>query len=869
MRPRALTHSLPVATEELFSRMTGCIPHPRRQTPQGRKIPQQISIAATRAKRPRAQEDFITHAEGRGQGGGDKLPKGKRPIRSPPGESIPVGSMLGSLLESTGGPTRAAQGKNNKSLMRPAAWMQFHPFVKTLQEWEHGVPVDCGADWTAETLHAAVERGPHRSALSTEAMALIHEDVAYQVKAGFSRIVAWDDIKGSLPAKLKISPLAVVPQTNRRGRLILDLSFPVQRATPTIKPGRRSKRKLGEVLQESVNDSTTRLAPIEPVKELGQVLPRLLTFMSETPRHEHINFSKIDLSDGFWRMIVGEADCWNFAYVLPDPPGHQTRLVIPHALQMGWTESPGFFCAATETTRDIIQSLMDAKVALPPHQMEAELVPAHPAKRQRTSLTTWQMTAVFVDDFILAAVENSDGSMLRRFSRAALHSIHGLFPPPSKSGHVGGKDPISQKKLDKGDGRFCTGKEILGFELDGIHRTIRLPPSKAGAIIHEIKRLLRKNRVPLKRFQSITGKLQHAALILPSAKSLFTPLNQALRGSPGFIMLPKVSEVRAALLDFTVLIADLARRPTHVDELVAHQQDYVGYCDASAFGAGGVWFSGDKALPPTVWRVVFPQDITQAVVSYDNPQGILTNSDLEMAGVLLHQLVLERLVNIRHAQSVIHCDNTPSVAWVTRMASQATSPVAHRLLRGMAMRQRTTQSIPPVVVSIAGVANTLADVASRKLPPNAHVSAPEVPDEHFLTYFQTRFPLPQNISWQIVHPNTDMLSNVISTLRGKRLKLQRWTTPPAPQAGPGGSATPPKVTQTPTSAASIEPSNSSSSWPLPPGFELDFSGEVGQLDSKPWRKPYVTWHKPKCWLATPTQDEPMVPTSWTFPSDTC
>ena len=65
---------------------------------------------------------------------------------------------------------------------------------------------------------------PHQSAATKEAVELFNEDSAYQVKAGFSRIVNWDNIKHELPAQLKVSPAAVVPQTKRRDRIILDLS---------------------------------------------------------------------------------------------------------------------------------------------------------------------------------------------------------------------------------------------------------------------------------------------------------------------------------------------------------------------------------------------------------------------------------------------------------------------------------------------------------------------------------------------------------------------------------------------------------------------------------------------------------------------
>jgi hypothetical protein len=239
-------------------------------------------------------------------------------------------------------------------------------------------------------------------------------------------------------------------------------------------------------------------------------------------------------------------------------------------------------------------------------------------------------------------------------------------------------------------------------------------------------------------FRSIAGRLQHAARILPAAKAFFTPLNNALKGAPSFIGLSRNGEVRNALLDVAAVIRDLASRPTHVRELVQQTLGYTGYCDASAFGAGGVWFGAEQRLDPIVWRVQWPKDVTATVVSTTNPDGTLTNSDLELAGVFLHEAVLEAALGpnlMRHAQIAIGCDNSPAVAWTTRMATRSASSVSFRLLKGLAMRQRLTRSAPPAVFHVAGSANILADVASRpvkgvashfhlleKTPSGCHVS---------------------------------------------------------------------------------------------------------------------------------------------------
>jgi hypothetical protein len=93
--------------------------------------------------------------------------------------------------------------------------------------------------------------------------------------------------------------------------------------------------------------TTEQLAPKAVVKEIGKVLQALFEFMASTPANKTILFSKIDFSDGFWRMIVDWDQHWNLCYVMPDPPGSRVRIVVPSALQMRWKESPPYFSAAT------------------------------------------------------------------------------------------------------------------------------------------------------------------------------------------------------------------------------------------------------------------------------------------------------------------------------------------------------------------------------------------------------------------------------------------------------------------------------------------------------------------------------------------
>ncbi len=333
---------------------------------------------------------------------------------------------------------------------------------------------------------------------------------------------------------------------------------------------------------------------------------------------------------------------------------------------------------------------------------------------------------------------------------------------------------------------------------------------------------------------------------MPSTRGIFSPLNKALKREPATIGLGRDSEVRAALIDMAHLVAQLGSRPTHIHELVPADNHYVGYCDACNAGAGGVWFSGDLHLDPVVWRVAFPAEIASKVVSNSNPTGSLTNSDLEMAAVLLHYMVLQQITPMKHKRAGTFSDNTPTVSWSTRMADRSKSPTAGRLLRGLAAIQRETQAGPYTVASVAGKKNQMADVSSRSF----HI----VHDSAFLSHFNLSFPLPQQQSWKIVHLMPEPTSNVIPTLGGKRLPPPRWMSPYAPKIGKAGSSSAPTPTAIPTCNKPRNESSKTCSSVSLHGSGVVTSAADLKYRLKPQKPPSVTWRKPSYWQVTPTRD---------------
>ena len=48
-----------------------------------------------------------------------------------------------------------------------------------------------------------------------------------------------------------------------------------------------------------------------------------------------------------------------------------------------------------------------------------------------------------------------------------------------------------------------------------------------------------------------------------------------------------------------------------------------------------MWLPGNKPPAPVVWKLQWPQEIKDARLTWENPKGTITNSDLEMAAELL------------------------------------------------------------------------------------------------------------------------------------------------------------------------------------------------------------------------------------------
>ena len=234
--------------------------------------------------------------------------------------------------------------------------------------------------------------------------------------------------------------------------------------------------------------------------------------------------------------------------------------------------------------------------------------------------------------------------------------------------------------------------------------------------------------------------------------------------SPPYIYLNRNKPLLAAIKDCWHLLKLSTEFPTPCKELVTGWPHYIGVKDASSHGVGGIIIGEDKACIPTVFRLAWPDDIKELYRAKK-----ITNSDLEMAGLLLLWLVIEEVCpDLRKPYVALFSDNSPTVGWVKRLAARG-SLVAMQLVRALTLRVKQSGASPLTPLHIRGEENAMTDIPSRSFGSNSAWLCKN--DDELLTLFNSKFPLPNQASWTVFSPSNAVSMKVISVLRMKHFKM--------------------------------------------------------------------------------------------------
>jgi hypothetical protein len=290
-------------------------------------------------------------------------------------------------------------------------------------------------------------------------------------------------------------------------------------------------------------------------------------------------------------------------------------------------------------------------------------------------------------------------------------------------------------------------------------------------------------------------------LALPGARGLFSHLQVALQSNNNNSLCLHRG-FHDALDDFRWLQKSLASRPTRLYKLVPQAPTIIGPHDASGFGAGGVWLPTSTTTPcatplltldpsspsgtlmtttvaphapvPIVWRTKFPLQVERRLVTLSNPTGNINNSDLELAGGVLHDDVAAHCFDIRERTTQSNTDNSATLFWHHKGSVSTKSAPAY-LLRLASLHQRHHRYLP-LKDYLQGERNTMADDASRLF----HLSNPA-----FLHHFNTTYL--QSASWHLWTSRPPMTSAVILALSSKRSDLGYLRAAPAAAMATGTS----------------------------------------------------------------------------------
>jgi hypothetical protein len=249
---------------------------------------------------------------------------------------------------------------------------------------------------------------------------------------------------------------------------------------------------------------------------------------------------------------------------------------------------------------------------------------------------------------------------------------------------------------------------------------------------------------------------------------------------------------------------------------------------------------------PLIWRIPFGPHIHRNLATQDNPNGTITNSDLELAATIMQHDVICHNYDVRELTIDTSTDNQAAQAWQQR-GSATTNATPAYLLRLQAIHQRFHRYMP-LHSYLPGKLNTMADDASRLW----HLS-----DQQLLTHFNHNYP--QHLFWQLYRPQPAMNSAVTSALHRQRsppASFLHVPTQPTPIGVSGSSSATPFrwIPSSRTSKIQLPSCKSTASAtesePLHPA--------VSQSDLARWRTRYVPLAKrsrhwgPRTLVTTPT-----------------
>jgi hypothetical protein len=492
--------------------------------------------------------------------------------------------------------------------------------------------------------------------------------------------------------------------------------------------------------------------------QFGRALCRILQQVSDAyPRLGPVHLSKINIADGFYCIWMKAEDVPKHGIMFPTE-GEQL-VGFPLVLPMGWMQSPPLFTAATETVADLVNDCLRDRLSCGPNLLDdisetpppvtpkvprvntgraPTQIPHQPILTGRPSppVKSWD---VYVDDFI--GMFQGNKHHRQHVKRVILHALDSVF---RKLEHTDGphlKEPASINNMLKGDATWATRKNILGWIVDTIKMTVELPQHSIDRFFELLDSVAPgQGRASTNTWEKLLGELRSMVLAIPGGRGLFIVLQEVLK--------KRCDDGTRVRLTLTAN-ADFPLRPSRLS-LARHGHGAAAHEDCRTDSGtapshiGGPRFLGHRhgwgsfrsspngRVQPLLWWSKFEDRLPSQLVTFANPGGTVTNSNLELAASIAQHDVLAQQVDVREATIHNLTDNTATIYWQRRGATSTTGQ-ASRMLPIQSLHQQHHHYVHSFDY-ILGEANAMPDDCIRRW---------DLTDTQLIAHFYLVFPQSQ------------------------------------------------------------------------------------------------------------------------------
>jgi hypothetical protein len=525
----------------------------------------------------------------------------------------------------------------------------FDRLAKLLTEGMHYVfERELTPDERSGEVEAMIARGNHKSAQAE--LVKVGELLAKDVIHGFTiplPISAVRMIPGAMVQPLGLVHQWTVDQDGERKakfRLTQDLSFSTDnKARPT-----------------SINSRVDMAAYVEMV--YGWCLPRIIHFIVALRLQNPsllILISKYDDSDAYRRIAHSAAAAAQTIAI------NGTTAILSLRLTFGGSPNPPTWCMFSELVTDLANEIgqcdeWEPSVCRSPAQPltpEPRRLPASiPIARARRMAEHIPPTKAggrvdgFIDDLINVFLDTPTNC--RRQPNIVPLAMHLTSRP-----HAGDdKEPVPRRPILSipkliAEGRPEEIQIVLGWRLNTRLLEISLPDDKFLAWSADVRKLREEGNCLTKELETLVGRLNHTAYIIPNARHFMSRIRQGLEPGMGGRRKRKVgAEAQEDLLLWEGFLSQ-ANRGVPMNLLVTREPEKICWSDACPFGMGGYSLSG------RAWRLRIPKSSP----IFGN-QGI--NNLLEFLGMAVNiWLACLKSRGEEHCILAIG-DNTSAIGWL-------------------------------------------------------------------------------------------------------------------------------------------------------------------------------------------------------------